>query len=103
MQMVLRHWGPIVAQLMLGICALLAVAFTPPPYGRMLLVPLDGEPVSKAKVAGLKATPLLTGRLPGSLVVEGDRGRLSALWSQGVLVLAAPDALCGGPFSEARE
>jgi hypothetical protein len=66
----------------------------------MLLVPLNGEPVSMATVSSLRATPLLAGPLPGSLVVEGDREPLSALWSQGVLVLAAPDAICGGQVSE---
>jgi hypothetical protein len=83
-------------QLGLGALALLAVAFAPPAQGRMLLVPLTGAPVSVATVNSLRATPLLAGPLPGSLVVEGDRGRLSALWSQGVLVLAAPAAICGG-------
>ena len=62
----------------------------------MLLVPLNGEPVSIATVNGLRATPLPAGPLPGSLVVEGDRGPASALWLQGVLVLAAPEAICGG-------
>jgi hypothetical protein len=66
----------------------------------MLLVPLNGEPVSVATVDSLRATPLLAGPLPGSMVVEGDRGALSPLWSEGVLVLAAPQAICGGPVSE---
>ena len=39
--------GLIVAQLALAILALLAVAFTPPAQGRMLLVPLDGQPISR--------------------------------------------------------
>lgn len=103
MQVSLRRWGLIAAQLMLGLLALLAVAFAPPAHGRMMLVPLDGEPVSRVTVAGLQATPLLSGPLPGSMVVEGDRGLLSELWSQGILVVAAPDALCGGAASEARE
>jgi len=100
MQVALRKWGLTTVQLMLGALALLAVAFAPPVQGRMLLVPLNGEPVSIATINRLSATPLLAGPLPGSLVVEGDRGPLSALWSQGILVLAAPDAICGGPVSE---
>ncbi len=48
MQLALGKTGPIVAQLALAMLALLAVAFTPPAQGRMLLVPLDGEPVSRA-------------------------------------------------------
>ena len=97
MQVAPHNRALIAVQLGLGVLALLAVAFAPPAQGRMLLVPLNGVPVSVATVNGLRATPLLAGPLPGSLVVDGDRGRLSALWSQGVLVLAAPEALCGGP------
>src|SRR5262245_641112 len=100
MQVALRKWGLTIAQVMLGALALLAVAFAPPAQGRMLLVPLNGQPVSVATVASHQATPLLPGPLPGSLVVEGDRGPLSDLLSQGVLVLAAPDAICGGQGSE---
>ena len=86
--------GLIVAQLALAILALLAVAFTPPAQGRMLLVPLDGQPISRAAIEGLEATPLVAGPLPGSVVVDGDRQLLSALWAQYILVLAAPAALC---------
>jgi len=100
MQVTPRTRGLMAVQLGLGALALLAVAFAPPAQGRMLLVPLNGTPVSVATVNSLRATPLLAGPLPGSLVVEGDRGPLSALWSQGVLVLAAPAAICGGPGAE---
>ena len=86
--------GLIIAQLALAMLALLAVAFTPPAQGRMLLVPLDGQPVSRTLVAELKATPLTAGPLPGSLVVDGERKLLSALWARRVMVLAAPAALC---------
>ena len=86
--------GLIVAQLALAMLALLVVAFTPPAQGRMLLVPLDGQPVSRSAVTGLRATPLAAGPLPGSLVVDGDRQLLSALWASRVLVLAGPAALC---------
>lgn len=94
MKLALGKTGPIVVQLALAVLALLAVAFTPPPHGRMLLVPLDGQPVSRATLMELRATPLLEGPLPGSWVVDGDRQLLSSLWSQHVLVLAAPAALC---------
>jgi hypothetical protein len=97
MQVKLRKWGLMSAQVLLGSLALLSVAFAPPAQGRMLLVPLSGKPVSIATVNSLRATSLLAGPLPGSVVVEGDRGPLLALWSQGILVLAAPQAICGGP------
>jgi hypothetical protein len=95
MRWVLARFSPIVAgQLVLAMSALLVVAFAPPPQGRMLLVPLDGQPVSRATLDGLMATPLKPGPLPGSWVVEGDRRLLSGLWAQWGLVLAAPAALC---------
>ena len=87
-------FAPISVQLALAMLALLAVAFTPPAHGRMLLVPLDGKPVSREAIEGLAATPLKAGPMPGSWVVDGDRARLSGLWARRVLVLAAPAALC---------
>ena len=94
MKVSLRGWGLIGAQLALAVLAMLTVTLAPPEQGRMLLVPLDGKPVSKATIAGLMATPLKPGPLPGSWVVDGNRRLLSALWAQHVLVLAAPAALC---------
>ena len=87
--------GPIQIQLVLATLALAIVAFTPPAQGRMLLVPLDGRPVSRAVIEAAAATPLKAGPLPGSWLVDGNRGRLSSLWAQRILVLAAPAALCG--------
>lgn len=94
MKLALGKTGPIVVQLALALLALVVVAFTPPAQGRMLLVPLDGQPVSQARIIGLRAIPLVPGPLPGSWVVEGDRQLLSGLWAQRVLVLAAPAAIC---------
>lgn len=94
MKLALGRTGPIVVQLALAVLALTVVTFTPPSQGRMLLVPLDGQPVSEATMAEMRATPLLRGPLPGSWVVEGERQRLSGLWARRVLVLAAPAALC---------
>ena len=94
MQLALGRYGPIAVQMALAILALLLLAFAPPAQGRMLLVSLDGEPVAKATIRDLQATPLVAGPLPGSQVVEGERRRLSGLWSTGVMVLAAPAAIC---------
>jgi hypothetical protein len=94
MRLALRKTGPIAAQMALAMLALLVVAFAPPAEGRMLLVPLDGQPVSEVTIAKVRATPLVRGPLPGSWVVEGERRRMSGLWARPVLVLAAPAALC---------
>jgi hypothetical protein len=99
MRRVLAIFRPIVAaQLTLAMAALLLVAFAPPAHGRMLLVPINGEPIQAAMIEGRHATPLKPGPLDGSWVVEGQRDSLAGLFSsQGIIVLAAPEALCGGP------
>ena len=94
MQLVSGKVGLITIQLAMATLALLAVAFTPPAQGRMLLVPLDGRPVGRDAIEDMSATPLKAGPLPGSWVVDGNRDRLSSLWAQRVAVLAAPAALC---------
>jgi hypothetical protein len=94
MQLALGNTGPFVVQLVLAMLALVVVAFAPPAQGRMLLVPLDGQPVDRVTIEAAAATPLKAGPLPGSWVVDGDRDRLSGLWAQRVMVLAAPGALC---------
>jgi hypothetical protein len=87
----------VVAQLTLALTALLLVAFTPPAQGRMLLIPLDGESIAAATIRGRDATPLKPGPISGSWVVEGRRDALAGLFaSESILVLAAPDAICGG-------
>ena len=94
MQLALGKTGPILAQLALAMLALASLAFAPPAQGRMMLVPLDGRPVSRAVITDRHATPLRSGPLPGSWVVDGDRVLLSGLWAERVLVLAAPAAQC---------
>jgi hypothetical protein len=89
-----------VGQLALAAVALLVVSFAPPAFGRMMLVPLDGRPIPVALVEGRLATPLKPGPLSGSLVVEGRRDALAGLFSsEGIVVLAAPEAICGGDVS----
>lgn len=94
MQSVLWKAGPMVIQLALATLALLVAAFTPPAQGRILLVPVGGQSVSRGSIAEVKATVLARGPLPGSWVVEGERRRLAPLWTKKVLVLAAPQAIC---------
>lgn len=78
--------------------ALATLAFYPPATGKMLLIPLT--PGAAARVAPLAllggAALIATGPLRGSLVVAGERRRLSAvLAASAVLILAAPPAVCG--------
>lgn len=85
-------------QLALAAVTSLVVAFAPPPQGRMLLVPLNGEPISKATVKDHHATPVKPEPLIGSWVVDGERETLAGLLSSnGIIVPAAPAAICGGP------
>jgi len=84
------------AQAALAAVALLMVAFAPPSYGRMLLVPLDGHAIPSALIEARQATPLKPGPIEGSWLVEGRRDALAGLFSTDrILVLAAPQAICG--------
>ena len=87
------------AQVTLGLLTLMLVALAPPAQGRMLIVPLDGRPIAGSAIHQLHATPLAAGPLPGSWIVDGERRLLAGLWSDGIVVLAAPEAICGGPAS----
>lgn len=91
--------GPALAQLALGVMTLMAVALAPPPQGRMLIAPLDGQQIAGSALHRLHATPLAAGPLRGSWIVDGERRHLAGLWSKGIVVLAAPEAMCGGPAS----
>ena len=89
-----------IGQLTLGMSALLLAAFAPPAQGRMLLVPIDGEPISEAAVKTYRVTALKPGPIGGSWIIEGRRDDLAGLFSsEGIIVLAAPAAICGGPVS----
>lgn len=66
----------------------------------MLLIPLTGEPVATETLRPLMLTPLAPGPFPGSIIVDG-RGRSLAgtLFDKGIVMLAAPAALCSGDGS----
>jgi hypothetical protein len=98
MRGVFARISPMVAtQLALALSALLLVAFAPPAQGRMLLISLDGETIPPAMILARNATPLKPGPIGGSWVVEARRDALAGLFaSEAIIVLAAPDAICGG-------
>ena len=83
------------AQGALAAAALLTLTLAPPAHGRTLLVPLNGIAVSQPLLDELMLSRLSPGPLPGSVVVEG-RGHLLAaeLFDNGIIMLAAPAALC---------
>ncbi len=84
-------------QIVLVLGGLAVLAFRPPAQGRMLLIPIGGGDPGLASVA-LARGALVIGRGPfaGSLVVEGDRARLTqGLLARGVVALAAPPTACG--------
>jgi len=92
--------NPIVsAQLALAASASLVAAFAPPAQGRMLLVPTGSGSVTETMVRNFGATPLKPGPLSGSWIVDGSRQSLAPLLSQGIVVLAAPAAICGSSAS----
>lgn len=96
MQWAAKYLTPvIIGQAAIAAAALLALAFAPPAHGRMLIVPLDGEPVDLQLIRRAQAAPLFQGPLPGSWVVEGRRAILARSFnSQRTILLAAPQAIC---------
>lgn len=77
--------------------SLLILTFAPGEHGRMLLIPVTGQPVAAETLRPLMLTPLASGPLPGSVIVDG-RGRslAGALFDKGIVMVAAPAAICGG-------
>ena len=91
------HWAA-AGQATLVALVLFVIAFAPPPHGRTLLVPVSGETISPALLGKLMLTPLSPGPLPGSVVVEGKGRELAKpLFDEGILMLAAPAAICRVP------
>ena len=87
-----------VAQSALAAVALLTLAFAPPVHGRTLLVPVSGNEVAPALLDQLGLTPVAGGPFAGSMLVEGiGRAHAGVLFDQGILMLAAPAALCSAP------
>lgn len=92
---------PIPAQVTIAILALGAMALSPPASGAMLLIPIaagDGGAVARAAL-GAGAVLLGSGPFVGSLVVVGNRSRISMrVGLRNALIIAAPPAGCtGGP------
>jgi len=80
----------------LALAAILILALTPPAFGRYLLVPLNGQPISDALLQQQLLDRRGPGPLPGSLIVDGhSAGVAETLRAHGILMLAAPALICG--------
>jgi hypothetical protein len=89
-----------IAQLMLAATVLVVLGFAPPDRGEMLLIPLNGRPPSPRLLEQLPLVTERSGPLPGSLLVFGSsEGQFVSLLRQGVLILSAPQAICGASHS----
>lgn len=81
----------------IGVIVMLgSLTFAPPVKGAYLMLALHSD-TQTARIA-IDHGALLLGRgpVPGSLIVLGERSRLRApAWRAGILLLAAPAALCG--------
>ena len=93
---VLPRTAAIIPQLLLAAAVMCVLAFAPPERGQMMLVPLDGNPVSPSLLKQLPLIPERPGPTPGSLLVFGSsQGQFVHLLGQGVLILSAPRSICG--------
>ena len=82
----------------LALAAILVLALTPPPFGRIMLIPLNGHRISDALLREQLLDRRGPGPFPGSVIVDGQsRGVAQALLSRGIVMLAAPALICGTP------
>ena len=82
-------------QVALAAMALCALAFAPPAHGRTLLIPVDGKPIDRSVLDRAMLLRIGDGPLPGSIVVDGPgRDVAGSLFQKGIVMLAAPAALC---------
>ncbi len=76
----------------------------PPREGEFLLVPIGADAVASVLPTAVAGRALLIGAgpLPHSYVVRGDRSLLAwAMFSHGVVLVAASGAACGEPVRAA--
>jgi hypothetical protein len=92
-----KRWlGAAALQGALALVAILVLALTPPPFGRFLLIPLNGHQISDALLREQLLDRRGAGPIPGSVIVDGQSaGVTQALLSHGILMLAAPALICG--------
>jgi hypothetical protein len=91
-----RAWiGAAALQGALALAAILVLALAPPPFGRFLLIPLNGHRIGDELLRQQLLDRRGSGLLPGSVIVDGQSAGAQALLSRGILMLAAPALICG--------
>ncbi len=92
-----KRWlGAAALQGVLALMAILVLSLTPPPFGRFLLIPLNGHQISDSLLRQQLLDRRSAGPIPGSVIVDGQSaGAAQALLSHGILMLAAPALVCG--------
>ena len=97
------HRLALLLQASLTASVLIMLCFAPPEHGRTLLIPIDGSPISGVLLDAAMLRPVRAGPVAGSLIVEG-RGRslAAAMFHQRILMLAAPDIICGSQLQDVR-
>ena len=97
------HRVALFLQASLTASVLAMLCFAPPEHGRTLLIPIGGAPISRALLDAAMLRPVRAGPVANSLVVEG-RGRslAAAMFHQRILMLAAPDIICGSQSQGVR-
>ena len=92
-----KAWiGVATLQGVMAFTAILTLALMPPPFGRFLLIPLNGREISDQLLRQQLLDRRSSGPLARSLIVDGQSaGATRALLSHGILMLAAPPMICG--------
>lgn len=93
-------------QLALASAVFVATIAAPPPAGAMIAIPVtDAAPHSVAQWATKADAKIIgSGRIPGSLVILGDRDRLlPAAIHNHALLLRAPAFLCAPASQESQK
>jgi hypothetical protein len=86
------------SQMLLTAAVMAGLSVAPPPRGAMLLVSLTGMPRGQIlqRTMRVGAIPLGAGPVANSMMVRGERSAIvAAALPAGILVLDAPDSVCG--------
>ena len=89
--------SPTVSAVQFGLAVVIiaTVTLAPPPHGFMLVMPLISSARPAVVVAREGAQIVAAGRVPGSIIIRGDRGRIfEAALADGSIVMSTDDTGC---------